>query len=180
MNRPKSLSKETILNGFLTIQKERLQFANGYEHDHFIMSLPTPTSVSVVALDEAGSLIINEEYRHSAGDVVLSLPGGFLSEEEDPLLGGQRELLEETGYHSDHLTMLGSSFPMPGICDQKVIYVMAENSRKISDPDLEGSEIIHTALMPEEDLRESVSSGTAVDGILLAGLWFFSQRDRQP
>jgi len=175
MKRPKSFSEETLLNGFLTIKKEHLQFPNGYEHDHFTMSLPTPTSVSVIAQDESSLFIINQEYRHAAGKVVLSLPGGFLSEGEDPILGGKRELLEETGYHSDDIQVIGSSFPMPGICDQKVMYIFAKGCRKIAEPDLEGSEMIHTVLMSDDDIRTKVASGDPVDGILLAGFWFFSE-----
>jgi len=65
---------------------------------------------------------------------------------------------------------------MPGICDQKVIYVLAKSCQKVTEPDLEGGEIIHTVLMSREELDEKVASGASVDGILLAGLWFLNHK----
>jgi len=171
MKKPDSLSHETILNGFLTVKKECLRFPSGFEHDHFTLSLPAPTSVSIIPIDDKGLLIINEEYRHSAGNVVLSLPGGFLHENEEPIPGAKRELIEETGYDSENLVVLGSSFPMPGICGQKVIYVLAKDCQKVTDPNLEGGEIIRTIQMPLDELSQKVTSGNPVDGILLGGLW---------
>ena len=172
MKKPESLSRENILNGFLRVKKEHLRFSSGYEHDHFTLSLPSSTSVSVIAIEEQGLLIINEEYRHPAGEIVLSLAGGFLAEGEEPEAGGKRELIEETGYDSDDILVLGSSFPMPGICDQRVIYVLAKGCRKVTEPDLEGGEMIHTVLLSREELSKKVASGAPVDGILLAGLCF--------
>jgi len=173
MTNPESRSSETILDGFLTVKKEQLRFPNGYEHDHFTLSLPTSSSVSVIALDKEGRYIINKEYRHAAGGVILSLPGGFLLESEDPCEGGKRELIEETGFTTDDLQIIGSSFPMPGICDQNVIYVFAKGCRKVTEPVLEGSEMIHTVQLTDEELRKQVRSGPPQDGILLAGLCLF-------
>ncbi len=169
----KSLNSKIILDEFLKVKKEHLRFPSGYEHNHYTLSLPTETSVSYRPVTKDGQLIINEEYRHPAGGRVLSLPGGFLHENESPLEGGKRELLEETGYDAKNFKELGQSFPMPGICDQKVIYVLAENCRKTRQPELEGGEIIQTFTFSLEELRDKIRQGAAVDGILLAGLWLY-------
>nr|NGX58806.1 hypothetical protein [Chlamydiota bacterium] len=107
MKKPESLSSNIVFDEFLKIKKERLRFPSGYEHQHFTMSLPTETSVSVIALDQDENLIINLEYRHAAGQHVLSLPGGFIHDDEDACGGGKRELLEETGYQAGHIEVIG-------------------------------------------------------------------------
>lgn len=169
MKTPDELSTECVFSEFLRVKKQRLKFQNGYEHDHFTLSLPTPLSVSIIAQETKGRFIINEEYRHATGETVLSLPGGFLGD-ETPIEGAKRELLEETGYSSHAHIMIGSSYPMPGICDQKVVYVYASDCRHTQSPDLEGGELIKTTLMSKERLKAAILSGAAVDGILLAGL----------
>ncbi len=169
----KTLNSNIILDEFLKVKKEHLRFPNGYEHNHYTLTLPAKTSVSIVPVTEDGQLIINEEYRHPAGGRVLSLPGGFLHENESPKEGGRRELLEETGFEAKNFKELGRSFPMPGICDQKVIYVLAENCRKTRQPELEGGEIIQTFTFSLEELRDKIRQGAAVDGILLTGLCFY-------
>jgi ADP-ribose pyrophosphatase len=173
MKQPKTLKNEIVLDEFLKVKKERLRFENGYEHNHYTLSLPTETSVSIIAATEDKRLIINEEYRHPAGKAVLSLPGGFLDGDETPEKGGQRELLEETGYEASNVAEIGRSYPMPGICDQQVIYILAGNCRKIQEPELEGGEIINTLVLSSDELNKIVSEGAPVDGILLAGLWFY-------
>ncbi len=169
MTPPDELSTECVFHQFLKVKKQRLKFQNGYEHDHFTLSLPTPLSVSIIAQDTMGRTIINEEYRHATGATVLSLPGGFLGD-ETPIEGAKRELLEETGFSSHDHKIIGSAYPMPGICDQKVIYVHTSNCRQIRSPDPEEGELIQTTLMTKEMLKAAILSGAAVDGILLAGL----------
>lgn len=174
--KPQSLSEKIVFNEFLKIKKEDLRFPNGYEHHHYTLSLPTDVSVSVIAFDADENLIINKEYRHAAGTTILSLPGGFLNDGEDPCIGGKRELAEETGYTSQDLRIVGRSFPMPGICDQYVTYVHAKECKKVGDPTLDGGELIETAVMPYSELRERIQRGEPVDGILLTGLWFIDNQ----
>lgn len=52
----------------------------------------------VVALTGSGDLVLVEEYRHAAGEIVRGLPSGTVEAGEDPALAMPRELMEETGY----------------------------------------------------------------------------------
>ena len=47
-------------------------------------------------------------YRHAVGEVTLTMPGGMLEVEEDPMAGIKRELLEETGYIAHEWQSLGA------------------------------------------------------------------------
>ena len=63
-----------------------------------------PGAVVVVPLlqDAQGRtrIVLERQYRHPVGQVMVELPAGKLNAGEDPLLCGQRELLEETGYQA--------------------------------------------------------------------------------
>ncbi|WP_413316248.1 NUDIX hydrolase [Agrococcus sp. 1P02AA] len=56
-----------------------------------------PGAVAVVALNDADEVCLVHQYRHPAGGTLWELPAGLLDVEgEDPLVGAQRELAEET------------------------------------------------------------------------------------
>jgi ADP-ribose pyrophosphatase len=57
-----------------------------------------PGAVVVVPLLDDGRLVLERQYRYPVERVMIEFPAGKLETGEDPLLCGQRELLEETGY----------------------------------------------------------------------------------
>ena len=63
-----------------------------------------PGAVVVVPLlqgsDGQTRIVLERQYRYPVGQVMVELPAGKLDAGEDPLLCGQRELLEETGYRA--------------------------------------------------------------------------------
>ena len=62
----------------------------------------------MVAVNEAGQVMILEGYKHGLGRSAWQTPGGYIEEGEEPLETAKRELLEETGYASDDWRHLGS------------------------------------------------------------------------
>jgi ADP-ribose pyrophosphatase len=63
---------------------------------------------------------------------------GTISREEDPLLGAQRELREETGYSAQRWSRGPSLYPSPGVLDEVMHLFLAE-------------ELSLGAAQPEED-----------------------------
>lgn len=63
-----------------------------------------PGAVVVVPLlegtDGQTRIVLERQYRYPVGQVMVELPAGKLDAGEDPLVCGQRELLEETGYQA--------------------------------------------------------------------------------
>lgn len=56
-----------------------------------------PGAVAVLALNDADEVMLVHQYRHPAGATMWELPAGLLDiAGEDPLVGAQRELAEET------------------------------------------------------------------------------------
>jgi ADP-ribose pyrophosphatase len=128
-----------------------------------------------LAKTKDGKFVINKEYLHATSKVLLSYPGGFLSDDEDPISGAKRELLEETGYAGERFVLSGFCYPFPGLCNQRLYIVSSESVSKVATPQLEISEVIETVLMSKEELHEFIQAGEPVDGILCAALFFVTQ-----
>jgi ADP-ribose pyrophosphatase YjhB (NUDIX family) len=63
---------------------------------------PSTAGTMCIVLDEADRLLlVKSSYRR-----LWSFPGGFLDPGEDPLLGAEREVLEETGMRVRHTTLV--------------------------------------------------------------------------
>ena len=57
-----------------------------------------PGAVAVIALTDAGELVMERQYRYPLGRDMIEIPAGKIDTGEDPLATARRELKEETGY----------------------------------------------------------------------------------
>lgn len=94
----------------LEVSSHTLELPNGtiIEDYYRINSRP---SCAIVASDQNGDLIMLRQYKHGAGKVCLTFPGGRLEPDETIAETAKRELLEETGYQASDWRKLGE-FPI--------------------------------------------------------------------
>lgn len=160
---------EQLHKGFLELQRERLRLPCGTPYDYYTIET-VPFAVSILSKFSSGKYLVLSEYRHAAREYVLGCPGGFLEVGEDPLKGAERELLEETGYHAETLSLIGKSYPMPGLLRQQIFFVLAEGLEKVSEPRLETAELLTSRVMDKEELRAWIREGRPIDGTLCTAL----------
>jgi ADP-ribose pyrophosphatase len=177
MNPPKVHSSTLLYSGFFDIRQDLLERADGLIHPYSCLVLETDAT-AVLAQDREGRWILNREYRHPIGRPILGCPGGRLEPGEDPLIGAQREFFEETGYWSNDFELLGSSYPFPGLCNQKIYYIYAKDAFLKGPQKLDPFEFIQIELFTDEQLRQAMTRADAcVDGILCSALWHKNLRD---
>lgn len=170
MQKPKVKSTRLLHDGYIALREDLLEKGDGLLQP--MNTLVCTDAVALLAKDEEGRWIINREYRHATGQILLGCPGGRLEADEDPVSGGKREFFEETGYWADEAILAGSCYPFPGLCNQKIYYLYAPRARKTGTPKLDAFEFIETELIEDSDLRKRISNGTLADGILLTAIWF--------
>jgi ADP-ribose pyrophosphatase len=169
--KPKVQSTKLLYTSFFfDLRQDMLERADGTIHSY--TSILVSDAVVIIAQTPDGLWILNREYRHPTGKTLLGPPGGRLEKGEDPLIGGLRELFEETGYHSDEIVTLGACHPFPGICDQKITYLWAKNCLKKGPQNLDPFEFIETELKTDLELRQEIRAGVNVDGNLCIALWY--------
>jgi ADP-ribose pyrophosphatase len=95
--REEPISGEQLLKGnFLEVRRDLIRLPNGATATReYVVH---PGAVVVVPLLDDGRVVLERQYRYPVGHVMTEFPAGKLDAGEDPLLCGQRELLEETGY----------------------------------------------------------------------------------
>lgn len=169
--RPKVQSTKIIYSGVFDLRQDLLERHDGITHPYTSVIISDDAAI-VLAQTTEGLWIVNREYRHPTGKVLLGPPGGRLEKGEDPKIGGQRELFEETGYWSDEITIIGCCHPFPGISDQKIYYLHAKNAVKKGAQKLDLFEFIQTELKTDEELRKEISSSHDIDGNLCTALWY--------
>jgi 8-oxo-dGTP pyrophosphatase MutT (NUDIX family) len=102
-----------------------------------------PDWVNVVALTDAGKVVLVREYRHARRSIALGLPGGAIgSAAETPERAAARELLEETGYAAERWVELGHSAVNAATHSNALWSFLALGARQVAAPSSdEGEEL---------------------------------------
>lgn len=134
-----------------------------------------PGAVAIVALDEAGNVLLVRQFRTAANRILLEIPAGTLNPGEDPLVCAERELQEETGYFPGSLQPLGGIFAAPGYTTEFIHLFYATNlsdSRLAMDED----EFIEVERVPLAAALEMIETGEIADGKSVSGLLRVARR----
>lgn len=91
------LAREELLRGgFLHVVRDTVRLPDGGSATReFVLH---PGAVAIVPVLDDGRLVLERQYRHPVGGVMIEFPAGKLDPGETRLACAQRELLEETGY----------------------------------------------------------------------------------
>lgn len=92
-----TLAREDLLRGrFLHAVRDRVALPDGSEAvREFIVH---PGAVMVIPLLDDGRVVLERQFRHPIGRVMVEFPAGKLDPGEDLFACARRELQEETGY----------------------------------------------------------------------------------
>ena len=115
--------------------------------------------VVIFAQTKDGKIVVERQYKHGAGEIGLVMPAGAVEAGEESIVAAERELLEETGYKSDHWESLGSYVPNGNYGCGLAHMFMANNAYKVQEPasgDLEDMDII---LMDKDEISKSLIEG---------------------
>ena len=167
---PVVLESKQILNEFIKVRKDTLQFGSEKPFPYFVLET-IPQSTMVLVTSATGEFLVVKEYRHPVKAFVLSAPGGYLEKDEHPIDAAKRELLEETGYTAEHFQIGGITYPLPGIYTHTTTFVFGQNAKKIQEPKFDQSESISCFFMTKQELQKQIQAGEHIDGILCTALY---------
>jgi len=173
---PEIKESKTILDAFFMVRCDSLFFPrNHHAVDYYSIETRTD-AVSILAKTKEGLFVVNEEYRYPVRRYLLSLPGGYMDDNESPEQSAERELLEETGYKAERFVLMGSSYPYAGVSNQQLFYVVALGAEKVAEPKLEPAEILRTSVLNIEEINRRIAQGAPTDGILCTALYYWANQ----
>ncbi|MEQ9104311.1 MAG: NUDIX hydrolase [Rhodothermales bacterium] len=121
--------------------------------------------------DVTGKLILVEQYRHGTGKLSLEFASGMLDEDELPLEGACRELLEETGHVSESWIRLGRWAPDPSRHDNVGHVFLARHARSVAPPSPDSTEDLRVISLSVREVDAAIRDGRITHGLHVAAFY---------
>ena len=126
---------------------------------------------NIIALTKNNEAVLIKQYRHGVQDVLWEIPGGVVEDDEDPLEGIKRELLEETGYTAAEFIPVGKLYPNPALQTNTMHCFLGVGAEKVAGQALDDGEEIEVHLVPLDELVGMVKHGTFPHALQVAALF---------
>jgi 8-oxo-dGTP pyrophosphatase MutT (NUDIX family) len=159
----RTLSSEVVYrNPWISVREDQVIRPDGSPGLYGVVETTGP-SVFVVALSDAGELLLVTQDRYPTGRASVELPAGNAAH-EDPLAAARRELQEETGYVAARWTRLGVLESMNGICTElQHVFLARELTHVGTDAQAEDG-ITDVQWVPFDEALARVRTGAISDG----------------
>lgn len=174
---------ETILSSrirfsgrLLVVREDEVETPDGHRSTREYIQ--HPGAVVVLAMDDGETVILERQWRHALGAVVIELPAGKIDPGEDALACAQRELLEETGYVARHWRELATLHPCVGYSDERLTLYLARGLRHEGARPDEG-EHLEVLTLPLGEALRWIREGRITDAKSVAGLLLGDQLRRE-
>lgn len=137
--------------------------------------------VLIVALTDAGDLLLVEQFRAAIDGPTIELPAGLVgdlsgSRNESAIAAAHRELLEETGYRAADMEVLVSGPSSAGMSNEILTLVRARGLTREHEGGGDDTEQITVHAVPLENaarwLLDKSAKGIQVDPRVFAALYF--------
>ena len=164
-------SESLIDTRWVKVRRDAVELPNGQRIDDFY-AITICDAAAIVALDDAGNVILKREYRYCYDRDLIEVPaGGFEPGEADGLSVAKRELLEETGYVSDEWQYLGATVESAAKLTNHIHIYFANHCRKVSEQHLDATEALEVFLVPLEQavnmvMENEICCNSSAHGIL--------------
>ena len=93
----------------------------------------------------------------------IELPAGYIEDGESSIESGIRELLEETGYTSDDVTLVDSYYTSLGFSGERIDLLLALNCIKVDSQHLDKDEFVYCELVTLEEFEYLLNNNYIMD-----------------
>lgn len=156
-------------NHWLRIDIDTLELPDQRTYDYTVIRRGYHAA-AVLAFDERGRVLFEQEYRYPVDEVIWQLPGGLIDLGESPLAAAQRELAEETGHIAENWRLLGSFWDNPAFEDMRIYIFVAEHARPDGGTKPDPNEWVRCHWQDLSWVKEQVRSGVIKDRVVLSAL----------
>ena len=161
--------QELFKGDFLHAFRDTVRLPNGCLATREYIRHPGAVVVVPLLQDAQGQtrIVLERQYRHPVGQVMVELPAGKLNPGEDPLLCGQRELLEETGYQAREWARAGQMH-LAIAYSTEVIHIHFARGLTQGDRQLDEGEFLDVFTATPQELMAWCRDGKVTDAKTLS------------
>ena len=135
-----------------------------------------PGAVAILALDDAGQVLLIRQYRHPVGRLLWEIPAGLRDVTgESPWNAARRELLEEAGYRARDWRVLADYYSSPGFTTERLRIFLARELEFVPPgernfvPQDEEAQLV-PAWLPLDEAMRKVLAGDLHNGATVLGI----------
>jgi len=168
--REQTVSRTDLLQGhFLHVVRDTVRLPSGRDATReYVLH---PGAVMVIGLLDDGQVVLERQYRHPMGQVMLEFPAGKLDAGEGSRACAERELREETGYRAREWAFAGRLSPTVAYSDE-IIDIGFARGLTAGDRQLDEGEFLDVISATPQAVLEACRNGAIIDGKSVAGaLW---------
>ena len=162
-------SEQAFKGDFLRIERVTVELPDGKVATRDIVR--HPGAVAILALNEAGDILLERQYRTALDEVILEIPAGKVDPGEDRKLTAARELEEETGFTAKELIFLGEVILAAGYSDEKIsIYLARDLVCGQEKPDVD--EFLEWKFIPQAQVFDLIRENKIQDSKTIAAMLY--------
>ena len=169
------VSNEKLAEGtVVSVRRDVVRMPDGEEVGREVVE--HPGAVGILAMDEAGQVLLIRQYRHPVGRQLWEIPAGLRDVAgEPPLATAQRELLEEAGYLAADWQVLADFFTSPGITSERLRVYLARGLTSVPDAERQyvpNHEEAHLRIewAPLDVVVSRILAGNLHNGVMMVGV----------
>jgi ADP-ribose pyrophosphatase len=171
---PVVASAEMFRGRLVTVRTDKVRMPDNHQAEREVVL--HPGAVAVLALDDAGQVLMIRQYRHPVSRLLWEIPAGLRDVAGEPLLAtAQRELLEEAGYRARDWRVLADYYSSPGFTTERLRIFLARDLELVPPaerdfvPEDEETQLV-LAWLPLDEAVGKVLAGDLHNGAAVIGI----------
>jgi ADP-ribose pyrophosphatase len=173
MKRWKRTSCETVANYRVFRVQESRYLDGAGTPKRSVFTFACPAWCNVVAVTDAGELVLIWQHRFGTDALSLEIPGGVVDPGESPMDGARRELREETGYEAPSLAPLIDVDPNPALQDNVCHTFLARGAHLVGKTSFDDNEECEVILVPVEHTQALIDQRLVTHALVVVALQAF-------
>jgi ADP-ribose pyrophosphatase len=156
----KEISRQSVFKKFSRgIDRVNFKLPDGKTYEYYIKH--EPDTVCTLAISKNNKIILVRQFRPGPKKILLTLPGGGITSNEDPKSVAVRELVEETGCKGD--INLVATFYSDGYSMSKRYCFLAVNCIFTNIPEPDTTEFLDVVELSVVDFIKELRNGNITD-----------------